>query len=106
MNARAPLVARAMALWSLVIAPVLVVALVRALWRDDVRAPTPPALDDVGALAIALSLALPLVRNLAIVVDARRSGRSIEWRLAIVGAALLLALASVIFVGPGAGSAR
>lgn len=106
MSARTPLVARAMAMWSLLIAPVLVVALARALLKDDVRAPTLPAFDDVGALAIALALALPLVRNIAIVVDARRSGRSTEGLLAIVGAALLLALASVIFVASGAGSAR
>lgn len=98
MSARTSPVARAMTAWSLVTAPVLVVALVRALAAGDVRASTPPSFDDVGAIAIGLALALPIVRNVAIAIDGQRTGRRLEVRLALGGATLLLLLVSAIFI--------
>lgn len=106
MKTNAPIVARAMLLWSLVAAVPLMAALVLALIEGIAEDPTPwtrgagfftrwdaATLGQMGLLA---TLFLPFVRNAAIVVESSRNRRRTDVLLALFGIVLLVALMSVI----------
>jgi hypothetical protein len=106
MKTNAPIVARAMLIWSIVAAVPLTAALVLALLEGIAEEPTPWThgsglfttwdAPTVGQLGLLATLFLPFVRNAAIVVESSRNRRRADVILALVGIVLLVALMSVI----------
>jgi hypothetical protein len=103
---RAPVVARAMLVWSVVAAIPLSATLVLAIAEHSAETPTTWThgvgfftrwdATTVGQLALLLTLLLPFVRNGAIVFESSRNRRRADVVLAVAGLVLLVALMSVI----------